>query len=116
MHIFSISAALTPAPVQNFTATVDTHTPSITLNWDPSHDNQSKTGDPVTKYDVRFKSESEECYSEKSFNASTTSLVVGRDLGIKPLLKYSFEVRPRNAYIAGKWETVMEYVGKKYRL
>jgi len=27
--------ALTPGPVQNLTATVDTCKPSVTLNWDP---------------------------------------------------------------------------------
>ena len=113
---FSIFQALAPAPVQNFTATVDAHTPSIILNWDPSYDNQSTTGDPVIQYDIRFKPEKEDWYSETTITPPTTSLVVGRDLGLKPLLRCSFEVRPRNEYFGGMWETVMEYVGKKYRL
>ena len=117
LHVYcSIFQALAPAPVQNFTATVDAHTPSIVLNWDPPHDKQSKTGDPVIQYDIRFKPEKEDCYSETTITPPTTSLVVGRDLGLKPLLKYCFEVRPRNEYFGGMWETVMEYVGKKYRL
>ena len=117
LHVYcSIFQALAPALVQNFTATVDAHTPSIVLNWDPPHDKQSKTGDPVIQYDIRFKPEKEDCYSETTVTPPTTSLVVGRDLGLKPLLKYSFEVRPRNEYFGGMWETVMEYVGKKYRL
>ena len=114
--VLYIFQALAPDPVQNFAATVDTRTPSIVLNWDPPHDNQSATGDPVIQYDIRFKPENEDCYSETTITPPTTSLVVGRDLGLKPLLKYSFEVRPRNEYFRGMWEMVIEYVGKKYRL
>ena len=85
--------------------------PSVTLSWDPQ-DNQSESGDPITKYDIRFKQEEEEHYNEKTIDASTASIVIGRDQGLKPLLKYDFEVRARNAYIAGRWETVKKYVGK----
>ena len=111
----SINLALTPGPVQNLTAVVDAHAPSVTLNWDPQ-DNQYESGTPITKYDVSFKPEEGEHYNERTIEASTTSIVLGRDLGLKPLLNYDFKVRARNAYIAGRWETVKKYVGKQYQI
>ena len=108
---YSITVAVTPGPVQNLTATVDAHAPSVMLNWDPQ-DNQCESY-PITKYDVRFKLEEGEHYNERTIEAPTVSIVLGRDLRLKPLLKYDFKVRARNAYIAGRWETVKKYVGKQ---
>ena len=102
--------ALTPEAVQNLAATVDKHTPSVTLNWSPQ--GRSRNGDPVIAFDIRFKTEEEEDYSGTTVKGSATSIVVGKELGLKALVKYSFEVRARNAYIAGKWETVTVFVGK----
>jgi len=108
---YSITVAVTPGPVKNVTATVDARAPSVTLNWDPQ-ENQCES-DPITKYEVCFKLEEGEHYSERTIGASTESIVLGRDLGLKPLLKYDFKVRARNAYIAGRWEIVKKYVGKQ---
>ena len=109
--IQTLYLALTPGPVQNLKAVVNKHKPSVTLNWSPP-DSSAEGENCITKYDIRFKSDGD-FYHEKTVGRSTTSIVLGRSLGLKPLLEYNFEVRARNAYTAGKWEKVTAYVGKQ---
>ena len=103
--------ALTPDPVKNLKAALNKRKPSVTLNWDPP--DSSVVGENcITKYNIRFKTEGG-LYNEKTVGKSATNVVLGKSLGLKPLLEYNFEVRAQNTYIAGKWETVMAYVGKQ---
>ena len=111
MSGFLFHPALTPEPVLNLEAAVNKHDPSVTLNWDPP-ESSAESEDCITKYDIRFKPEGG-FYNEKTVGKSTTNIVLRRSMGLKPLLEYSFEVRGRNAYIAGKWETVTAYVGER---
>ena len=44
-------------------------------------------------------------------NASATSVHLRRQYGLKPLVKYDFEVRARNSGHEGNWSTVSKYIG-----
>ena len=76
--------ALTPEVVQNLAAAVDKHTPSVKLNWSPQ--GRSRSSDPVIAFDIRFKTEEEDDYNGTTVKGSTTSIVVGRELGLKALV------------------------------
>lgn len=43
--------------------------------------------------------------------APATSICLTRESGLKPLMKYEFGVRSRNAECEGKWSTVSKYIG-----
>ena len=110
------STALTPDAVQNLTATVDTHKPSVTLKWDPPA-NAGNVGD-VTKYQVRFWNKGcywdkeRSCYNDKNVNGSTTTTVITRESGLRPLTTSTFEVRACcGDDISQKWRTVSTFVG-----
>ena len=85
--------ALTPGPIQNLTATVDAHQPSVTLNWDPP----ANAGYPgyITKYQIQFWDKEKGCYNERplTVDGSTTSIVITRKNGLRPLTTTTFEVR-----------------------
>ena len=52
-----------------------------------------------------------EGYLKMTMKASTTSVVLTRESGLKPLTTYDFEVRARNANHSGNWSAVSEYIG-----
>ena len=86
-------SALTPGPIQNLTATVDAHKPSVTLNWDPP----ANAGYPgcITKYQIQFWDKEKGCYNERplTVDGSRTSIVITREIGLRPLTTTTFEVR-----------------------
>ena len=107
----NISTALTPDPVQNLKATVDTHEPSVTLKWDPPA-NAASEGD-VTKYQVRFRGVENCCYIESAVDGSTTTTVITRELGLRPLTDTTFEVRACcGDAVSREWTTVSKFVGR----
>lgn len=52
-----------------------------------------------------------EGYFKMTVKAPTTSIVLTRESGLKPLTTYDFEVRARNANHSGNWSAVSEYIG-----
>ena len=105
------STALTPDPVQNLTASVDTHKPCVALKWDPPA-NAGHTGN-VTKYQVRFRDTEKGCCNEKIVNGSTTATVIARKSGLIPLTMYTFDVRACcGDDVSQEWRTVSAFVGK----
>ena len=107
MTLASYSVALTPDPVQNLRAVVDTHTPSVTLSWDPPA-NAAYAG-YVTKYEIHFWDNDSSFYDEKDVNGSTTTTVITRESGLIPLSTFTFKVR---ACVSGEWRTVSTFVGR----
>ena len=106
-----ISTALTPDPVQNLKATEDTHEPSVTLKWDPPA-NAASEGD-VTKYQVRFRGKENCCYIESTVDGSTTTTVITRESGLRPLTDTTFEVRACSGdAVSREWRTVSKFVGR----
>ena len=111
MIFWFLFIALTPDPVQNLTAAVDSHKPSVTLKWDPPA-NAGYPGD-VTKYQVRFW-DKKNCYNVKRVNlkGSTTTTVITRESGLRPLTTSTFEVRACSGDdVSQKWTTVSTFVG-----
>jgi len=89
---------------------VDTHKPSVTLNWDPPA-NARHAGD-VTKYQIRFWDRRKNCYIEKILSGSTTTATITRDSGLRPLIKFTFEVRACSGdNVSQEWRTVSTFVG-----
>ena len=121
-------SGLIPGPVLSLRSALDTSRPSLTLNWDKP--NNATTAGDVTKYDIRFRpfrttahhggvlsqsgSGTQEDYCKLTVDEPTTSALLTRESGLKPLIKYDFEVRARNATHEGKWNKVSEYIGNVY--
>ena len=109
--IYLMFTALTPEPVQNLTAAVDSHKPSVTLKWDPPA-NAGCAGD-VTTYQIRFWDKKNCCYNEKTVNASTTTTVIIRESGLRPLTETTFEVRACSGDdVSPVWRTASTFVGR----
>ena len=111
--------ALTPGPVQNLRATVDTRKPSVTLNWDPPA-NAKHPGD-VTNYQIRFWDNDRDlsklkcCNSVKLVKGSTTNIVITREPGLRPMTTFTFEVRARSGdSVCQEWKSVSTVVGMWY--
>ena len=80
----------------------------MTLKWDPPV-NAGNVGD-VTKYLVRFWNKG--CYNESSVDGSTTTTVITRESGLRPLTTSTFEVRACSGDdVSQKWTTVSTFVG-----
>ena len=110
IFILSFTIALTPDPVLNLTASVDAHKPAVTLNWDPPA-NAGYPGD-VTKYQVRFWDKEKGCYNESIVDGSSTTTIITRESGLRPLTETTFEVRACSSDDASqKWRTVSAFVG-----
>ena len=109
IHLICVATALTPDLVQNLTAAVDTCKPSVTLNWDPPA-NAGYAG-YVTKYEIHFDSDSG-FHGERFVNGSTTTTVITRKSGLRPLTTFTFKVR---AYSGGnasqEWVTESRFIG-----
>ena len=106
-----MSTALTPKPVQNLTASVDSHKPSVTLKWDTPA-NAGCAGD-VTSYEVHFWDKEKGCYNETTVNGSSTTAIITRETGLRPLTETSFEVRACSGDddVSSEWRTVTTFVG-----
>ena len=105
-----MSTALTPKPVQNLTAAIDSHKPSVTLKWDAPANGRC-AGD-VTTYEIRFWDKEKGCYNEKTVNGSSTTGVITRETGLRPLTETTFEVRACSGDdVSPEWRTVTKFVG-----
>ena len=104
-------AALKPGNVQNLRSTLNPTEASLTLNWDLPN-NVISAGE-VTAYDIRFEvSEGgNNYYSVMTVNAPARSIHLNRESGLKPLTKYTLEVRARNFHCQGEWNCISEYIG-----
>ena len=109
MYFFS---AFTPNPVQNLKAAIDTHKPSVTLKWDPP----ANAGFPgyITNYKVRFWDKEKGHYNESTMDGSTTTTtVITRKTGLRPLTTTTFEVRAcSGGDVCPEWRTVSAFIGK----
>ena len=96
--------------IENLKATVDSHKPCVTLKWDQPA-NLRHPGD-VTNYQVRFWDKERSCYNDKTVNGSTTTTVITRESGLRPLTETTFEVRACTCDdISQEWRTVTTFVG-----
>ena len=111
IHLIYVAAALTPGPVQNLTAVVDTHTPSVTLNWDPPA-NAAHAG-YVTKYEIHLQDRNDNSFhGEKVVNGSTTTTVITRESGLRPLSTFTFKVRACSRGNASQeWMAISRFIG-----
>jgi len=107
---YAFYPAVTPDPVENLTATVDTCKPSVTLVWDPPA-NARYAGD-VTKYQIRFWDKAKEYYNETAVDGSSTAIVITVESGLRPLTTSTFEVRACCGDDASQvWRTVSTFIG-----
>lgn len=111
LHILLIyvATALTPGPVQNLTAVVDTCKPSVILNWEPP----ANAAGYVTNYEIRIQDNDIGFQWVEVVNGSTTTIIIG----LRLLSTYTFTV---GAYSFGnasqKWWTVSRFIGIYIRL
>ena len=83
----------------------------MTLKWDPPA-NVGCPGD-VTKYQVRFWDKEKKRYNEKLVDGSTTTTVITRESGLRPLTTSTFEVRACSGIdVSEEWRTVSTFVGR----
>ena len=113
LHFFDIQLiyifkALTPDQVPKLTAAVDPHKPSVTLNWDPP----ANAAGYVTKYEICFQDNNSGFHGEKVVNGSTTTTVITRESGLRPLTTFTFGVRAYSGDKKGReWRTGPIFVG-----
>ena len=89
IQLIYIFKALTPDRVPKLKAAVDPHKPSVTLNWDPP----ANAAGYVTKYEICFQDNNSGFHGEKVVNGSTTTTVITRESGLRPLTTFTFGVR-----------------------
>ena len=108
VDILIFPIALTPGPVRNLTAVVDTHKPSVTLNWDPP----ANAAGYVTKYVICFWDNNSCFHGEEVVNDSTTTTVITRESGLRPLSTFTFKVRACiHDGVSKEWRTVSTFIG-----
>ena len=98
--------------VQNLRSTMDPSTGSMFLEWD--RPTNCETDQDMTAYDIRFRPSGgsvEEGYCKVTLKAPTRSIFLTRESGLRPLMKYDFEVRARNTSYDGNWSRESKYVG-----
>ena len=91
---------------------MDPSTGSLFLEWERPMN--CETDQDVTAYDIRFRpsgSSVEEGYCKLMLKAPTRSILLTRESGLRPLMKYDFEVRARNTSYDGNWSRETKYVG-----
>jgi len=89
---------------------VDTHKPSVTLNWDPPA-NAAYTG-YVTKYEIYFQDIDSCFHGKKVVKGSVTTTVITRESGLRPLSTFTFKVRAYSGDdVSREWRTVSRFVG-----
>ena len=82
----------------------------MTLNWDPPT-NATCTG-YVTKYEIHFQDNNSGFHGELFVNGSTTTSVITRESGLRPLTTFTFKVRAYSGDdVSRKWRTVSTFVG-----
>ena len=82
----------------------------MTLNWDPPA-NAAYAG-YVTKYEIHFQDNDSGFYGEKVVNGSTTTTVITRESGLRPLTTFTFKVRAYSGDdVSKEWRTVSRFVG-----
>ena len=102
---YYVATALTPDSVQNLTADVNPHKPSVTLNWDPP---ANATG-YVTKYEINFQDNDSGFHGEDIVNGSTTFTVIRRESGLRPLSTFTFRVKAHSGDNASQeWRNVCD--------
>ena len=80
------------------------------MKWDPPA-NAGYPGD-VTKYQVRFWNKEKSCYNESTVDGSTTTTVITRESGLRPLTETTFEVKACTYGVASQeWRTATTFVG-----
>ena len=84
---YYVATALTPDSVQNLTADVNPHKPSVTLNWDPP---ANATG-YVTKYEINFQDSDSGFHSEDIVNGLPNFTVIRRESELRPLSTFTFK-------------------------
>ena len=112
-HFYFLFIALAIQPVENLTAVVDEHTPSIILKWD-----RPSNAGGVTAYDVRYQPSNSwwiTPYHRMTVTAPATSVLLARNSGLHLPAIYNFEVRARDANCEGQWSKISEYNGT-YRM
>ena len=113
LQIRYIPAALVPGQVQNLRSSLDTNVPTLTLNWDkPS--NMTTDGD-VVSYHIHFKptgSGWEGNYCTKNVIPPSTSILLTRESGLKPMTKYDFEIWAQSSHHKGKRTKHSKYISK----
>ena len=115
MYLF-LYAALNPDCVENVTATLDTHKPSVTLKWDPPAN--ARYAGEVSSYEIRIWDSDRDlsnlkcCNSVKVVRGSTTTAVITRESGLRPLTTFTFEVRACSGDSKSPvWQPVSTFVG-----
>ena len=92
MYLF-LYAALNPDCVENVTATLDTHKPSVTLKWDPPAN--ARYAGEVSSYEIRIGDSDRDlsnlkcCNTVKVVKGSTTTAVITRESGLRPLTTFT---------------------------
>ena len=82
----------------------------MTLNWDPPA-NTAHVGD-ITKYEIHFRDNDSSFHGEKVVNGSTTTTIITRESGLRPLTRFTFKVRAYNHDdVGGEWRTASTFVG-----
>ena len=93
-------------------STSDPSIGSMFLEWDrPAN---CETGQDVTAYDIRFRPSGgsvEEGYCKVTVKSPTRSILLTKESGVRPLMRYDFEVRARNASYDGNWSRESKYIG-----
>ena len=63
-------------------------------------------------YQINFWDKVKSCYNEETVNGSTTTTVITRESGLRPLTETTFEVRACSGDdVSQKWRTVSTFVG-----
>ena len=89
---------------------MDIHKPSVTLKWDPPA-NAAYTG-YVTKYEIHFQDIDSSFQGKKVVNGSTTTTVITRESGLRPLTTFTFKVRAYSGDgVSREWRTVSTFLG-----
>ena len=82
----------------------------MTLNWDPPA-HAANAGD-ITNYEISFWDNDSGFYDERFVNGSTTTAVITRESGLRPLTTFTFNVRAYSGDNASReWRTVSMFVG-----
>ena len=82
----------------------------MTLKWDPPA-HAGYPGD-VTKYQVRFWDKERRCFNETTVDGSTTTTVITRESGLRPLTVTTFQVRAFSGDdVSQEWRTVTTFLG-----
>ena len=104
-----ITAALKYGPVRNLSVAVDKLIPSVTLKWNPP---LSALPTETIEYLIRFKVDGSATWNQDEIVAgSNTTVVLTRESGLVPLVRYHFQVRARSGEDEGDCKEVSAFYG-----